>query len=162
MSELRLRHSARALIVDPAGRVLLGRSVLSDGVSLWFTPGGGVEAGESVLQALHRELTEETGLVLDADPPHVWQQRVIARDHIAGFDGVVNDYFLVRTAAFDPVGSLTPDQLRAEWLHEHRWWSAAEIAAYGGDALFGPRDLANLLTALLKDGPPREPLHIGL
>ncbi len=162
MSELRLRHSARALVVDPVGRVLLFRSVLPDGVNLWFTPGGGIEPGESVLQALHRELVEETGLVLDADPPHVWRQRVVAANHVPDFDGAVNDYFLVRTGAFDPLGALTPEQMLDEWLHEHRWWSAAEIAAYEGDALFGPRDLARLLSQLLRDGPPSMPLQIDI
>ncbi len=157
-----LRHSARALIVDPVGRVLLFRSVLPDGLSLWFTPGGGVDPGESALQALHRELAEETGLVLDADPPHVWRQRVVARDHMPGFDGVVNDYFLVRAPAFDPAGTFSPAKLLAEDLHEHRWWSSAEIAAYQGDAVFGPRDLPGLLVTLLQEGPPGEPLLIGI
>ncbi len=138
------------------------RSVLSNGVNLWFTPGGGVEQGESIMQALYRELAEETGLLLGDDPPHVWRQRVVARDHVPGFDGVVNDYFLVRTCEFDPVGTLSAEQLLAEDLHEHRWWSTEEIEAYEGDALFGPRDLAALLRTLLRDGPPARPLAIGI
>ena len=162
MPEPRLRYSARALVVDRDGRVLLDRSVRPDGISIWFAPGGGVEEGESVMQALHRELLEETGLVLDVDPPHVWRQRVLEQHLFDGFDGLVNDYFLVRCDAFEPAGTLTPEQLRAEWLEEHRWWSAAEIMAYEGDHLFGPRDLAALLSALLRDGPPAEPLAIGL
>ena len=53
------------------------------------------------LAALRRELHEETGVVIDADAPHVWHQEVAAPGHAYGYDGVVNDYFLVRTRGTD-------------------------------------------------------------
>ena len=56
--------------------------------------------------ALRRELREETGFVIDADPPHVWHQEVAVPGHADGYDGVVNDYFLVRTTRFDPRGAV--------------------------------------------------------
>ena len=50
----------RGICVDTAtNSVLLVKHTYSNG---WSLPGGGVEAGESVLSALQRELSEEVGI----------------------------------------------------------------------------------------------------
>ncbi|MFG3054222.1 NUDIX hydrolase [Kitasatospora sp. NPDC048239] len=54
-----------ALITDEVGRVLLLRRRPEDFLGgLWELPGGGVEPGEHLEQALNREVMEETGLTL--------------------------------------------------------------------------------------------------
>jgi len=56
----------RALLFDPEGRVLLQKQVL---FGSWSLPHGCVDVGESVSDALKREVEEETGLsVLQARP----------------------------------------------------------------------------------------------
>jgi len=56
---LGIRPSVSAVIFDRAGRVLLQQR--SDG-GQWGLPGGSIEIGESVSQAVLREVAEETGL----------------------------------------------------------------------------------------------------
>ncbi|MEV7438991.1 NUDIX hydrolase [Streptomyces griseoviridis] len=156
-----LRHSVRAIVLDEEDRILLCRFTLPERV-VWATPGGGVEAGETPHAALCRELDEEIGLVLDGTPPHVWRRKVVEPDYVRGYDGAIQDYFLVRTAAFQPNGTLSSDGLAAENITGFRWWQLAEIAAYRGPDLFGPRDLAGPLAGLIKDGVPDQPLELGL
>ncbi|KJY33428.1 DNA mismatch repair protein MutT [Streptomyces sp. NRRL S-495] len=56
-----------AAVIKHGGRVLLVRRNPDDYMGgLWEVPSGTVEAGESILDALHRETTEETGLTIGA------------------------------------------------------------------------------------------------
>jgi 8-oxo-dGTP diphosphatase len=157
-----LRHSVRAIVLDDMDRILLCRFDLpTQGLVVWGTPGGGIEAAESPLEALERELHEELGLTLVNEPPHVWHQRVVAEGHAEGYDGVINDYYLIKTDSFNPKGSLGPEILRAENITGFRWWSLGELQTSSGDAIFGPRDLPALLEQLLRTGTPQKPLTLG-
>lgn len=53
-----------AVVHDPAGRLLLVRRAHEPHAGLWSLPGGRVEAGETLEQAVRREVAEETGLVV--------------------------------------------------------------------------------------------------
>ena len=162
------RWAVRAIILSEHDSVLLCRfhiahpAVPLTATGLWAAPGGGVEAGESALGALRRELLEETGFVLDTEPPHIWHQEIagLARDE--GYDGVINDYFLVRTARFEPRGALSDDELAAENISGMRWWSLDEIADYPGPDLFSPRDLVTPLAALIAGEIAGDPVLLGL
>ncbi len=61
MSEPRIRVSA---ILRWQGRVLLCRQE-KPGKEYWLLPGGGVDAGETLIEALRRELREELGVEAD-------------------------------------------------------------------------------------------------
>jgi ADP-ribose pyrophosphatase YjhB (NUDIX family) len=80
-----LTVGVRAVVIDGHGRVFLVRHSYVAG---WHLPGGGVEAGETVVTALARELAEEGNIVL-AEAPVLhglfFNARASRRDHVVVF-----------------------------------------------------------------------------
>ena len=78
-----LTLGVRALVVDERRRVFL---VQHSYVGGWHLPGGGVEPGETLIDALIRELREETNIEPTA-PPRLhgvfFNERISRRDHVA-------------------------------------------------------------------------------
>ncbi len=59
------RQTAIVACVDGSGRVLLVRQIAGPYAGAWLLPGGGVDEGETLEEALRREMREETGCELD-------------------------------------------------------------------------------------------------
>ena len=94
----------RAAVLDADGRVFLVRHTYVPG---WHLPGGGVEAGETALDALRRELAEEARIELAAEPPLYgvyFNAKASRRDHVL--------LYVVRN--FRILGAKTPDREIAE------------------------------------------------
>jgi 8-oxo-dGTP pyrophosphatase MutT (NUDIX family) len=126
---VRERQAARVLLVDAGGRALLlhGGDPARPGERWWFTPGGGLNAGESPAQGAARELGEEIGLRVDpadlGEP--VWHE-VTEFSYNRGDIRQEQVFFLLRVTDWqvDTAGMDEDEQLV---ITEHRWWSAEEI-----------------------------------
>lgn len=159
MEELRLRSAARALVLDPDDRVLLVRFRFPMW-DVWATPGGGIDDGETALDAVRRELHEEVGPV-DADiGPPIW-----TRTHLFpmadGRDGQHETIFLVRVPDPDLTGALmTAEELAAEGVVGNAWWTVDELLA--SDEMFAPTRLPKLVADLIANGPPDAPINAGV
>ncbi|MFZ0068911.1 MAG: NUDIX domain-containing protein [Pseudolabrys sp.] len=110
----------RGMVIDGAGRVFLIKHTYVDG---WHLPGGGVETGETLLEALTRELAEEGNIQLGAAPQLYsvyFNRRTSRRDHVALFivrdfrqDGNPKPNHEIAEHAFFPIDALPEDASRA-------------------------------------------------
>ncbi len=105
-----LTMGVRAIVVGPQGGVFLVRHSYVPG---WHLPGGAVEAGETVFDALARELREEGNIALEGDAELFglyFNRRASRRDHVALFlvrswrqtGARAPDWEIVETGVFDP------------------------------------------------------------
>lgn len=156
----RERRAARVVITDLVHVLLLADTDPGlPGSKWWVTPGGGIDPGESELQAAVREVREETGLIAtpaDLLGPvairqvvHGYSDQILAQEE-SFFVLVVPQPFLV-----EPAG-LTEGELIT--LAGSAWHRLDQL-----EALSEPVWPANLgeLVALSAD-PSRWPLEIGV
>jgi 8-oxo-dGTP pyrophosphatase MutT (NUDIX family) len=150
------RVGARVLVLDRDERVLLllGADPADPAAGTWwFTPGGGLDPGETLAQAARRELAEETALVLDELGPAVWRRT--ARFSFMGRRYCQDETFFLARVDSHEVNGAGRTEIERRGILGHRWWSVAELSAT--DQTVYPKALARELGRLIAEGPPAEP-----
>jgi 8-oxo-dGTP pyrophosphatase MutT (NUDIX family) len=143
------RRAARVLLVDAAERTLLlrGSDPARPEQRWWFTPGGGLDEGETPAEGAARELREETGLRAG---PETLGAPVHHETTEFSYDNrqyrQTQDFFLLRVDEWQ-VDTAGFDAEEQRSITEHRWWSTPELAA-STEQIF-PVGLADLVRRVL-------------
>jgi ADP-ribose pyrophosphatase YjhB (NUDIX family) len=148
-----IRNSAKAVVIED-GRLLANRHVDAQGP--WFSlPGGGQRAGEPLLDALRREVLEETGFEVEVGDLRFVREYIGRNHEFAEHDADVHQVelmFQCRLSRVRPrLEPTDPDerQVGVEWL------PLADLAER--------RLYPSVLAEHLRDGlPPAEgPVYLG-
>jgi 8-oxo-dGTP diphosphatase len=138
-----LRVAVGALIVDGAGRVFVHRRAPDRELypGLWDIVGGHVEPGEGMLEALAREIEEETGWRLVGTPTLA---------HVADWNGRREFDFLV-----DVDGDLSRPRLELPQHVELRWVGREDISLLDENRDVDGGMIRRLAELALTEGPAR-------
>lgn len=132
----RLRRTARILLIDPGGRILLFRYTAQGVDPFWIMPGGECDEGEAFEAAAQRELFEETGIL--AEPCHTGS--VKHAEYVYDGEPVRSvEHFFWHRAASAEIDTSRHTELEREVMRDFRWFTTSELG--GWPETIYPQDL---------------------
>jgi len=162
---MRVRNTARVIVLDEHERVLLFRYEDAVGLDLaqpdlrvyWGTPGGGLEIGETFTDAARRELWEETGIRDTTIGTWLWtREKTLA---IRGESIRAHERYFLAHVVDASVNTANMIGNERFVIRAYHWWTLAELRTTAMVIL--PPDFANLLAPVLAGQVPKHPLIIG-
>ena len=125
MSDLRAYPQRPILAVSAAifrdGKVLIVRRARKPALGVYTLPGGGVETGETLIEAVMREVREETAITIEPVGLAGYREAIV-RDAQSG----VERHFVILCFAARWVSG---EPMLNEELDDARWVNPAEIAS---------------------------------
>lgn len=157
------RTAVRVVVQDGGGRILLFRTrdVTDPALGDWWElPGGGIDPGETYLEAALRELREETGIIAGGEQvgPPTWRRTASFRyrhGRRLQHEVVVRVALVGPGPAVDDTGRLGYEK---EDYFDFRWWNVADILA--SESRFYPGRLPNILATFLAGQEIDEPFEL--
>lgn len=145
---IRIRHSARLILLDQENRILLlefdDPNVVDPRYTtsrFWCTPGGGLEDGESIEEAARRELGEETGITDALIGHHV--ATLSADLQIRGEPMRFVNHFVVARCVGTALSFASMEDYESSFFLGYRWWSYEELVAESAD--LRPRETLEMI-----------------
>jgi len=147
-----IKTSVVACIIDDQQRVLLTRRCIEPFCGQWVMPGGKIDHGERLLEAVHREVREEVGLEIRVDG------LLDVYEHVGV--GAAGHHYVILYYRAHPLSSTL--EINAGEVTEAAWVTANELQRY--DMTPGTRHiLAQVLPDWVCDpGEPEDELSYRL
>lgn len=149
-SHLHVKHreTARVLLTNEANEIFLINTHWDPGTGLpprWLTPGGGIDAGESALEAAVRELFEETGLrVAPEELGNEIYSLPFRMDWLSGhYETGIAHFFAYQLKSEFTLDDTAWTQDEHRDILEYRWWNVEKLL--NSDERVGPPGLTELL-----------------
>lgn len=143
---MKIRRSSRAIVLNKNNEIFLFQyhfDYLADNKTIWITPGGGLEDGESFEDALKRELFEELGILWERDCLEIYHRNPLYALNSGEVVQSVEKFFLVRMEE-EQFTYVSWSESEKERILSGRWWSVEEIRQ--SEEKFFTEDIIEILT----------------
>lgn len=145
---MKIRNATRVVLFDPDNRVLLQNILPLEPLSLkmdsvWITPGGQIDKGESFIECAERELYEETGIKNCIFGPVLWHSSDILK--LKGEQTIFAQHFIYARAKTNQKPTKGDDSV----ILENRWWKIDDLITQNID--IHPFKLPKLLKGIDHD-----------